>query len=226
MSDCCSTADGGNSGVCPACGAKARPVATLTVKSLVRDHGRVPAVAAFSFCRTPDCEIVYFSGTIVFLTSDVKVRVGIKEYEDPSPVCYCFDYTRADIHREIEQFGKSRIPEKIKAEVQAGFCACEVKNPSAKCCLGNVRQMIQERMAAIHDGIAPGRSDHHEALSKEAAGATCEPHNTGMSSDSSMWEMAGARKVWNWTRSLVKSKSSVQSNATRSFFSNRGSLLR
>ena len=33
-------------------------------------------------------------------------------------------------------------------------------------------------------------------------------------------------KVANWTRSFEKSRSSVQSNATRSFFSARGSLLR
>ncbi len=47
--------------VCPCCNAKGKPVATLTVKSLVRDYTRVPVIAAFSLCRTPDCETVYFS---------------------------------------------------------------------------------------------------------------------------------------------------------------------
>src|SRR5690348_2585983 len=107
MSDCCSTADGASTGVCPSCGVKAKPVATITVKSLVRDHTRVPKAATFSFCRTPDCETVYFSERVILQKPDVKVRVGIKERDDPSPVCYCFDYTRADLHREIEQFGKS-----------------------------------------------------------------------------------------------------------------------
>lgn len=130
--------------VCPGCSAKGRPVTTLTVKSLVRDHTRVPPDATFSFCRTPDCEIVYFSGRITFGKSDLKVRVGIKEQEDPIPVCYCFDYTRADISRSIQEFGKTQIPERIKAEVQAGFCACEVKNPSGTCCLGDIARAIQE----------------------------------------------------------------------------------
>ncbi len=39
-------------------------------------------------------------------------------------------------------------------------------------------------------------------------------------------ETAGARKVWNCTRSFEKSRSSVQSSATRTFFSNRGSFYR
>ena len=39
-------------------------------------------------------------------------------------------------------------------------------------------------------------------------------------------EMVGARKVTNWTKSLEKSRSSVQSKATLSFSSNRGNLLR
>src|SRR5216684_620267 len=65
---CCSiTKDGACSlpknkpGACPACGKKGKPVAVLTVKSLVRDHTRVPASVSCSFCRTPECDIVYFS---------------------------------------------------------------------------------------------------------------------------------------------------------------------
>jgi hypothetical protein len=138
-------------GVCSCCNAKGRPVATLTVKSLVRDHTRVPAVASFSFCPTPDCETVYFSERAIFQKPDLKVRVGVKEQGDPIPVCYCFDYARAEICREIEKFGNTEIPERIKAEIQAGFCACEVKNPAGKCCLGNVSQVIQECLRAMEE---------------------------------------------------------------------------
>ncbi len=138
-------------GVCPCCNAKGKPVATLTVKSLVRDHTRVSAIAAFFFCRTPECGIVYFSERATLGKSDLKVRVGIKEQEDPIPVCYCFDYARADIHREIRELGKTDILDRIKAEVEAGFCACEVKSPAGKCCLGNVSQAIQECLGGIEE---------------------------------------------------------------------------
>lgn len=156
MSQCCaSKADEAcalpsTAGTCPSCGMKAKPVSTLTVKSLVRDHTQVSTDNAYWFCRTPDCNVVYFSDNAVFRRSDVKVRVGLKEREDPIPLCYCFGYDREDVRRDIEVHGKSAIPDRIKAEVQAGFCACEVKNPSGSCCLGDVNRAAKEAEMAIH----------------------------------------------------------------------------
>ena len=148
---CCSiTKDGACSlpknkpGACPACGKKGKPVAVLTVKSLVRDHTRVPSSVSYSLCRTTECDVVYFSDQAVFRKPDLKVRVGIKETADPVPLCYCFDYSREDVRRHIESTGRTTILEEIKVEVQSGFCACEVKNPSGACCLGEVTRAIQE----------------------------------------------------------------------------------
>ena len=151
MSGCCFSPENGAdtdpqcaAGICPACATKATPVSTLTVKSLVRDHTRVSKGSTYWFCRTPNCEVVYFSGGMVFRKADVKVRVGFKECEDPIPLCYCFGYDREDVRRDIEASGTSKIPERIKAEIQAGFCACEVKNPSGNCCLGEVNAAVKE----------------------------------------------------------------------------------
>jgi hypothetical protein len=151
MSDCCSTtkdcarpASIVQPGDCPDCKLKAQSVSTLTVKSLVRDHWRVPASASFYFCRTAQCDVVYFSDQYMFRKAEVKVRVGLKEREDPIPVCYCFGYDRSDLRRDIEARGTSEIPDRIRAEIQAGFCACEVKNPSGNCCLGDVNRAVKE----------------------------------------------------------------------------------
>lgn len=150
MSNCCSENSESPSalpqskpGFCPVCGAQGKSVATLTVKSVVRDHTRVPAPSSFLFCRTTTCDVVYFSGQAIFRKPDMKVRVGIKETEDPVPLCYCFDYTREDILREIHKTGETKLAEVIKGEVQDGFCACEVKNPSGSCCLGDITRAIQ-----------------------------------------------------------------------------------
>ena len=151
MSDCCSrnsespcALPQSKPGFCPACGAQGKPVAMLTLKSLVRNHTRVPASSSFLFCRTPACDVVYFASEAIFRKPDIKVRVGIKETEHPVPLCYCFDYTRDDILREIQATGETKLPEIIKGEVQGGFCACEVKNPSGSCCLGEITRAIQE----------------------------------------------------------------------------------
>lgn len=143
MSECCAGREQA-AALCPICGVKGKPVSTLTVKSLVRDHKRVAADASYWLCRVPTCDVVYFSLAVTFHKSDLKVRVGFKEQEDPIPLCYCFDYSRADISREMGLRGETDIPKKVKAEIQRGFCACEVKNPSGACCLGDIGQAIQQ----------------------------------------------------------------------------------
>jgi hypothetical protein len=152
---CCSTAKNGagypstsKPAACPSCGKKGKPVAVLTVKSLVRDHTRILASVFYSFCRAVNCDVVYFSDQAVFKKPDLKVRVGIKDTTDPIPLCYCFDYSREDVHRDIESSGSTTILEEIKAEIQGGFCACPVKNPSGACCLGDITRVIQEARKA------------------------------------------------------------------------------
>jgi len=103
--------------------------ALLTGKALRRLGGR-----AYRFCAEPDCDVVYFDRDTgsVFGKRDLEVRVGLKESSDPIPICYCFDLTVADLRMGIDVAGM------IGAEVRAGHCACEVKNPQGSCCLGNV----------------------------------------------------------------------------------------
>jgi hypothetical protein len=62
------------------------------------------------FCRTPSCEVVYYgeNGHVV-AKRDVPVRVGLKEREDPIPLCYCFGFSRADVRDEIASGGQCTI---------------------------------------------------------------------------------------------------------------------
>jgi len=88
---------------------------------------------------------VYFdpNGT-VFAKSDLSVRVGVKEPEEPKPLCYCFGFTEAAIVEDVRQNGHATIPDAIKAQVKAGNCYCEVTNPQGSCCLGNVTAAVQK----------------------------------------------------------------------------------
>ena len=138
---------------CPACGERGKRVARLTMEhlllpQLVSQIGRAP----YYFCETATCPVVYFpfaAAAAIFHKPDLQVRVGLKEDDDPIPICYCFEITRKDIWDEIEQTGAATIPSRIKSEVQAGNCACEVKNPSGKCCLGNVTRAVQQGLKTI-----------------------------------------------------------------------------
>ncbi len=155
MSECCSvraTAIPAAVMSCPECRSPSKRVDILTVKSLVRQlpFGMVPA--QYYFCEAPACDMVYFPSNPkapTFHRSDVLVRVGLKEERDPVPLCYCFGVARSDIVDEVLEVGKSTIAERIKAEVKAGNCACEVKNPSGKCCLGSVTRAVREVMQTL-----------------------------------------------------------------------------
>ncbi len=50
---------------------------------------------------------------------------------------------------EIRSTGKSTVAERITAEVKAGNCACEVKNPSGKCCLGDVTRAVRNGLRVV-----------------------------------------------------------------------------
>ena len=151
MSDCCSVSANTEAApavmACPVNGARSKQVDMLTVKSLVRQLPLGMPNAQYYFCDSSDCEIVYFALDAEaprFRLEDLVVRVGAKETADPIPMCYCFGFTRQDIWDEIRSSGKSTVAKRITAEVEAGRCACEVKNPSGKCCLGDVTQTAKD----------------------------------------------------------------------------------
>src|SRR5258708_27526715 len=156
MSDCCSVNAKPSSApavmVCRINGGRSKQVDILTVKSLVRQLPLGMPNTQYYFCEAPGCDAVYFpldTQAPTFRRGDLIVRVSRKETADPIPVCYCFGFTRKDIQREIAETGHSAIAERIKTEVKAGHCACEVKNPSGKRCLGDVTRVAQDALHAL-----------------------------------------------------------------------------
>src|SRR3989442_12977471 len=82
---------------CPECGQPGKSVETKTLKQMVQPwHLELVNKPGFLFCRSADCDVVYFHPDGDCLGKpDVRVRVGLKETEDPVPVCYCFGFTEA-----------------------------------------------------------------------------------------------------------------------------------
>lgn len=164
MSECCSVKETPPAAAavmaCPVSGTRSKQVDLLTVRSLVRRLPFGAKPAQYYFCDAPGCDVVYFPSrqeAPTFRRADLCVRVGAKEGEDPIPVCYCFGITREDIRREIHQTGACGVAERIRAEVQADHCACEVKNPSGKCCLGSVERTGEEALRTLQVGRPEGK---------------------------------------------------------------------
>lgn len=48
-------------------------------------------------------------------------------------ICYCFNYTEADIKKDVEQNGgRSLILEKIVTEKQRESCRCQTEHPEGR----------------------------------------------------------------------------------------------
>lgn len=136
---------------CPRCGEVGRVVADETIQAILKP-GHADGLLAVErrFCKTPGCPVLYYGadGRVVEKGA-ASVRVGVKETQDPVPLCYCFGFTRGDVRRQVADRGDSDIPARITAEVRAGRCSCEVKNPSGTCCLGDVNAAVKEAKEAL-----------------------------------------------------------------------------
>ena len=128
---------------CTKCGGEGRPVSRKTVLLMLKPELLEQAMTGkYRFCSARDCPVVYFEehGGHRFTIDDLRVRVGLKAKEDPIPLCYCFGFDESHIRDEISRTGNSTIPERISSFIPEGLCACEARNPSGMCCLGEVNK--------------------------------------------------------------------------------------
>ena len=143
---CCSVQPKGKV-LCPRCRVLAKGVLGKTVENLLTQEVKstFSCFEGFHFCKTPTCEVVYFRDERIVTQKEMSVVVGHKEGAKPATVCYCFDWTKEKIKAEIDATGDSTALDDIKEKMKRIGCSCEVLNPSGRCCLEDVRKMINER---------------------------------------------------------------------------------
>lgn len=130
---------------CPICGNAGRKVTAMTLDHHVPKELRTAIGDDATFCLNPNCEVVYCNpGGFVVRKGQTVIPVTIKDQDDQVLVCYCFDFKRADIRRDLTQNGKTTIPDQIRQGVKDDRCACERTNPQGACCLGNVAEAIKK----------------------------------------------------------------------------------
>jgi hypothetical protein len=122
---------------CPVSGFPGEPVAWLTVAALTA--GRVPPKQTFWLCRDPTCEMAYFGSSEALISvRELRTEPGFKTGVT-GLVCYCFLHRR----EELAARGGAIVFEEVQRRVKAGDCACEVRNPSGKCCLRDLRKLVE-----------------------------------------------------------------------------------
>lgn len=151
---CCAPVRAGNGSTmtaqtnrCPTCDRKGKKVGTITLKAILDVSLLALRDVSYLFCRTAECEVVYFAadGKQSFTKHQLRVLVHQKEPADETVlVCYCFRHSPATIRAELMTTGHSTVIEEINGGINAGQCACEVRNPQGSCCLGNVSRVVKQ----------------------------------------------------------------------------------
>jgi hypothetical protein len=129
-----------------------KAIDTLTLKALLALPLTQITHSAYRFCPDPNCPTVYYSadGTQLFDESDLHEKVYQKHPSDNDTlICYCFQHSLKSIRDEIIRTGASTVIEQITLGIQAGQCACDIRNPQGDCCLGNVRQAVKRIQAEL-----------------------------------------------------------------------------
>jgi hypothetical protein len=132
---------------CPDCGRAGKAVDLQTVKALLAVSLDTLQSPTYHFCRTATCPVVYFvpDGTQTFREAEVRERVYQKASSDATVfVCYCFRVTVGTIRAQGADAEASAVVDRISRGIQAGHCACELRNPQGSCCLGNVRALVKQ----------------------------------------------------------------------------------
>jgi len=131
--------------VCGGCGKIGRDVARQTVVHQVKSE-RLPSVGSedYKFCSSPECPVVYYSPSGKrFAVDDVRELVTSKTEGDARPLCYCFGFTEGLARTEIAIKGESSIPAQVSQFIKERLCACEIRNPSGVCCLGEINRTLK-----------------------------------------------------------------------------------
>jgi hypothetical protein len=137
---------------CPTNQQIGKPVDLLALKALLALPLTQLPSAEYYFCQAADCPTVYYSadGIFTFDEADLRERVFQKHPNDDDVlVCYCFRHSIGSIRKELEETSTSTVITAITAGIQAGQCACDIRNPQGSCCLGNVRAVVQRLKTEI-----------------------------------------------------------------------------
>lgn len=106
-----------------------------------------------SFCASTECDTVYFDETQEFGTADIRVAVWQKLPAGNRTICYCFGESETDIRREIEETDSSAAVSRIRVDIAAKRCACDVRNPRGTCCLGDVTAIVKSMLSSAHSTV-------------------------------------------------------------------------
>jgi hypothetical protein len=117
---------------CPINGVECMEVTPKTISHQLKEAWKWKEAkdVRYFFCDDSACEVVYFGDDdSVILKGQLNTPVGVKESSNDTLACYCFGVTKADALKD------PGIREYVMYQTKHAQCACDIRNPSGRCCL-------------------------------------------------------------------------------------------
>lgn len=117
---------------CPVCDGFGQKVRQVTVEHQVKPGVEV-GEEQFFLCRTPDCEVAYYSedGNKTILQDQLINKIWFKNVPPPVPICYCANVTEEEILHHVAVAQCCSTLDDIKRHTGANTgCECLTKNPA------------------------------------------------------------------------------------------------
>jgi hypothetical protein len=122
-------------GICSHCKKKGKRLDRSVLNYHVSDISKIQN-ADYFLCKSPDCEVVYFSLKNIFTCKELNKEVRFKNYSSPEEnLCYCFNHKKKD----IDEHTLGDIEEKMKSV----GCKCEIRNPQGFCCMSGIKKYFK-----------------------------------------------------------------------------------
>ncbi len=124
---------------CPEC---REPCINVSIKTLLHqlqfpENLSLDPKQQYAYCPDPLCHAGYFSNTSVF----TKKQLRAFKPETTPMLCYCFDITQPRYLKALSDDTHQPIKEFVTQQTKASLCACEIRNPSGRCCLIDFKRM-------------------------------------------------------------------------------------
>jgi len=138
MSGCCAGSAKTERQNCPECGAACLSVSAQTLlHQLAFPDNQKEGEAEMFFCADASCSVGYFSAEGVVPQSELR---GFR-VDGEWLLCYCFDISVAQYQRALQQGEAAAIKAFVVQQTKMAHCACEVCNPSGRCCLADFKRL-------------------------------------------------------------------------------------
>lgn len=121
---------------CPDSDQVCMPVSAKTISHHLKDSWTwIAKKQGYYFCSDPNCDTVYFGEDLNKINkARLRLNVGIKTNNENDLICYCYGVSQANMSK------KPAIRDFIINKTKNSECACDMRNPSGRCCLKDFKK--------------------------------------------------------------------------------------